>query len=63
VTADSEGEISGARVPEHVSLRLPNRAAATLNRVLGEIEEDEQFPLNEYEEEVVRDIRRIIGSG
>jgi hypothetical protein len=55
-------DVSGQKITEHTLLRMSARAREALAGVLREIEEDDQFPLNELEEEVVQAVRRVLES-
>jgi hypothetical protein len=54
--------VRGQRVPEHIACSIPIREAETLHKLLTEVRADEQFPLNEHEDEVLRALIELLES-
>lgn len=46
----------GNHVREHFQLALEPREAEAMRRVLEEVRDDDQFPLNELEDEVLENV-------
>jgi hypothetical protein len=52
--------VVGQRIPDHYVLQLLHRDGEALRKVLEDAQGDDQFPLNEFEEEVVGDVLAIL---
>lgn len=52
--------MKGGHVQEHYSFTMTTHEAETLRKLLVQVEEDPEFPLNEHEEELVEVFLRTI---
>lgn len=50
----------GSRVPEHWGFSLTIHEGQTLRKLLHEVDDDGEFPLNEMEQQVVDDMLHIL---
>jgi hypothetical protein len=52
----------GQWVPQHFAVSMEPHKAETLSKLLKEMDADEQFPLNEHEDEVLRALIELLES-